>query len=138
MNVSINIRQAVENWFVQKYQRRAFRQAVTRACTAFAQQYPEWAASHFDEYFLTHNAAPLLARMGQGVAAPKPFTLAIVWGRQMAWFKEETRQKLITELTPIAAEFLRLLETELHLQKTVSSQPVSSQPQIAILSPKIQ
>jgi hypothetical protein len=115
----LNIKQSVQNWLERKYQHRAFRQAVTRACATIAQQHPEWAAAYFDEHFLTHDAAPLLVRIGQGVASPKPLALAIVWSRQMTWFNEETRQELIAELTPIAAEFLRLLEVELHVRETV-------------------
>jgi predicted Rossmann fold nucleotide-binding protein DprA/Smf involved in DNA uptake len=107
----------------RKYQHRTFRQAVIRAYANFAQKYPEWSASHFDEHFLTHDAAPLLLRVGYGVASTQGFALAVVWSRQMTWPREEIRQKLVAELTPIAADFLCLLETELPVQETVG-QPI--------------
>jgi hypothetical protein len=120
MNPIMKIENIVTSWLARKYQQRAFRQAVSRAYTIFAQRYPEWAASHFDEYFLTHDAAFLLDRIGQGVASPGPFALAYVWSHQMTWFKEETRQRLIAELTPVASDFLRLLEAELRIREPVS------------------
>lgn len=120
MNPIMKIENIVTSWLERKYQQRTYRQAVSRAYSIFAQRYPEWAASHFDEYFLTHDAAFLLARIGQGVTSPRPFTLAYVWSYQMTWFKEETRQRLIAELTPVAADFLRLLEAELCIREPVT------------------
>lgn len=119
MIAGLNIKQVVQNWLGWKNQRQAYRQAVTRAYTTFARQYPEWAASHFDEPFLRHDAAPLLLRVGYGVASTQGFALAVVWSRQMTWPREVIRQEFIAELTPIAADFLRMLEAELHLQETV-------------------
>ena len=38
-----------------------FRMALKRAYASFAGYYPQWVASLFDEYFLRHGAASLLA-----------------------------------------------------------------------------
>jgi len=127
MNATVNIKQTVQNRLVRKYRQRAFRQAVTRAYASFARQYPEWSASLLDEHFLTHNAAPLLLRVGQGLASSTAFALAHIWSQQLRWYDEETRQKLVAELTSIAADFLRLLEAELPVQESVG-QPM---PQLA-------
>jgi hypothetical protein len=123
MIATLNIKQIVHNWLERKYQRRAFRQAVSRAYATFAQKYPEWSASHFDEHFLTHDAAHLLLRVGQGIASCTAFALAHVWSQQMMWYNEEKRQRLVAELAPIAADFLRLLEAELPVQEPVG-QPI--------------
>jgi hypothetical protein len=120
MNPIMKIENIITNWLERKYQKRAFQQAVSRAHSIFAQRYPEWVASHFDEYFLAHDAAFLLLRIGQGVASPKPFNLAYVWSYQMPWLEEETRQKMVAELTPIASDFLRLLEAELCIREPVN------------------
>lgn len=117
MIATLNIKQAVQHWLESKSQHRAFRQAVSRAYATFARQYPEWAASYFDEYFLTHDATLLLARTGQGVASPTPHALAICWSRQITWFREETRQQLIAELTPVASDFLGWLAAELPVRE---------------------
>lgn len=120
MNPIMKLENIVTSWLERKSQQRAFRQAVSQAYTIFAQRYPEWTASYFDEYFLTHDAAFLLARIGQGVASPRPFALAYVWSYQMTWFTEETRQRLIAELTPVASDFLCLLEAELCVRRPVT------------------
>ena len=114
-----NISQAMQNVLVRNKQRQTFEQAVNRTYETFAQKYPEWAISLFDRHFLAHSAAPILARVGQGTESVQGYALAVVWSRQISWAKEETRQELIGELIPVAADFLLLLEAELRNQKTV-------------------
>ena len=48
----------------------AFRAALGRAYTTFAEQYPQWVDSYFDEYFLRHVATPLLDRYLQPHPTP--------------------------------------------------------------------
>ena len=93
-------------------QRLAFRVALTRAYTAFARHYPQWAASLFDEHFLTHRAAPFLAGCLTRGAAPDPAELAGAWADQMSLPPGE-RQRRIAELAPACADFVGWLESEL-------------------------
>lgn len=95
-----------------------YQQAVNRAYVRFSQQYPDWAASYFDEYFLTHTAAPILRRVGQGNSKNMAYILALTWSRQFSWRTQTKQQVLISELTPIARTFLRYLEIELGLRTT--------------------
>lgn len=114
-----NIRQAVQNSLARRKQQQTFHQAVIRAYATLAQKYPQWAASYFDQHFLTHTAAPLLAQVGQGAASVQGRALADVWSKQMSWYSEGTRQKLIAELTPVATIFLVLLEAELRIHESI-------------------
>jgi len=93
-------------------QRLAFKIALGRAYTAFARHYPQWAASLFDEHFLTHRAAPFLAGCLTRGASPDPAELAGAWAEQMSLPPEE-RQRRIAELTPACTVFLGWLESEL-------------------------
>jgi len=93
-------------------QRLAFQVALGRAYTAFARHCPQWAASLFDEHFLTHRAAPFLACCLARGASPDPAGLAGAWADQMSLPAEERRQR-IAELTPACTDFLCWLESEL-------------------------
>ena len=55
----------------------AFHLALRRAYRRFARHYPEWVANLFDAHFLTHSAAPLLARRLQQATLPSPTELAV-------------------------------------------------------------
>ncbi len=93
-------------------QRLAFQAALARAYTAFARQYPQWAVSLFDQHFLTHGAAPFLARCLQRDAPPDPAELAAAWADQLG-LTGARRQRHIRELTPACTDFLRWLQAEL-------------------------
>jgi hypothetical protein len=95
------------------YQTRPLNQAVTLAYARFAEQYPEWAAALFDEYFLIHQAIPLLAHIAEDGSSLDSVKLAIAWSEQLTWFNEEHRQSIIAELTPVAGSFLHTFEEEL-------------------------
>jgi hypothetical protein len=114
-----NIRQAVQHLLTGRKQRQAFNQAVSRVYTTFAQKYPQWEASYFDYHFLTHTAAPLLVQVKQGADSVQGYALAEVWSQQMSWYNEKTRQKLIVELTPVATDFLLLLEAEFRIHEPI-------------------
>lgn len=99
-------------------EQRLFQDAVTRAYTTWAPQNWEWVDYLFNEYFLTHRAAPfLVAYMKDGIQ-PDPVELANVWAQQLTWFDDEMKQRHIAKLVPAATDFLRCLEAELqpHLQ----------------------
>ena len=93
-------------------QRLAFQAALAHAYAAFARHHPQWAASLFDEHFLTHRAAPFLARCLTRGASLDPAELASAWADQMSLPAGE-RQRRIAELTPACADFLGWLESEL-------------------------
>ena len=99
-------------WLGLDSQLLAFQVALTRALSMFARAYPQWVASLFDEYFLIHYAAPLLACTIKRDDTLIPVELAITWADQME-LNEVVRVQLIAELTPIASNFIRWLETEL-------------------------
>ncbi len=119
MIATLKIKQVVQNRLRQYAQHKTFQRALTRAFAAFAQQYPEWAASHFDHHFLTQGAASPLIGSLKSTTWPPPADLANAWADQMTWFTREKRQKLVAELTPVASDFLRLLEAELCRAETV-------------------
>ena len=105
------IEEALGSWLLRDYRRRTFRQAKTRAYAAFIQKYPRWEEHLFDEHFLTHRAAIILETYLQG-HTPDAGALAQAWADQWGW-KPEARATHIAELTPVLADFLYLLETEL-------------------------
>ena len=115
MGTSVNSVQMRED-FVQvggPIRRWAFTRALARANERFADQYPAWAESLFDEHFLTHGAAPLMSSYLNGGGSPDSGALARAWAEQLCWPKQETRRKRIAQLTPIIAHFLQMLEAEL-------------------------
>ncbi len=93
MLVTLNLKQIV--------QRRLVQQAIPRAYAKFAQGYPEWAATHFDPYFLTHRQALLLTRAGQGLTTSTAFALAHAWSRQTTWYNEAKRPQWGPTLKPV-------------------------------------
>ena len=91
-------------------ERRGFQIALARACTDFTQQHPAWAAALFDQHFLTQPEvvellSRLLARRGQ----PDPARMAALWAAQL----HRADPTHHAQATTVAADFLRLLETEL-------------------------
>jgi hypothetical protein len=105
--------QRAQNNRGRTYQSRPLNQVVIHAYARFAEQYPEWAAALFDEYFLTHQAIPLLTHVAEDGYPLDSVELAIAWSEQLTWFNEEHRQSIIAELTPVAGNFLHTFEEEL-------------------------
>jgi hypothetical protein len=93
--------------------RLVFRAALKRAYTGFAGYYPQWAASLFDEYFLDHGAASLLAGYMREGRLPQASQLALAWDGQLGPNSAAVRERRIAELTPVAADFLDWLSLEL-------------------------
>jgi hypothetical protein len=91
----------------------AFRMALKRAYASFAGYYPQWVASLFDDYFLSHAAASLLAGYVRDGSLPQPIELALVWDEQLGPTAAVVRERRIAELTPVAADFLDWLAVEL-------------------------
>src|SRR5712691_2755647 len=83
--------------------RLAFREALKYAYRSFYLQYPDLADSLFDEYFLQHSAAPILARCLLTTNLPDPSELVQVWAEQLG---QPLRKANVNRLTHAAADFL--------------------------------
>lgn len=97
----------VQNWL----QSLTFQRALNRAHKRFTIKHVEWADSCFDEHFVQHYAAPLWLRYKQTSILPTSVELAETWAGQFG--SDSPARRYITKFTPIAADFLNLLEAEL-------------------------
>lgn len=111
------LRQAT--WLQQRLQRAALRKAQTQAYQRFAKQHPQWANSLFDAYFLSHGAAPLIARAIDPTNRPAPYEFAVAWFEQCKAPDATARQADITDVVAAAADFLRCLEAELQPYQSI-------------------
>jgi hypothetical protein len=99
---------------LRKWLRRPLLQVATRhAYRKFEKQYPTWAASLFDEYFLQGSAAPLLDRYAQPFNPPTPKELALAWFDQLGPLAPKSFRRRLNEVSWVAADFLWILEAEL-------------------------
>jgi len=92
--------------------RRQLSSCVQKAYTVFSDRYPVWADELFDEWFLSHHAASLLERYVTGPTPPTAMELAAAWNQQFGG-PDKNRKRRIAEMTPVAAEFLHLVEEAL-------------------------
>jgi hypothetical protein len=100
----------------------AFETALARTYTAFARNYPMWAASLFDEHFLTSKPViELLATLLTPSGRPDPKEFARLFANHISQHYSEHRERLIDDVTPAAADFLKWLEAELENQKALRS-----------------
>lgn len=99
-------------WLQGDPQHLAFQVALAQAFTKFAQSYPSWTSSFFDEHFLKGRAAPLLARFLTPDGPPSSTELASAWADELK-LKRETREQHIAELTPAASAFVGWLRAAL-------------------------
>lgn len=88
--------------------RHVRRRAVRRAYRQFAQRYPRWAQSLFDEYFVEHIAAEVLT---SGLL--RPCALAEAWTRQVRYRDEAQRRRHVCQILPVAETFVRLVRAEM-------------------------
>jgi hypothetical protein len=86
-------------------------------CTyrSWRRRFPRWVNTGFDEYFLLHDALPLLSAMLAGEQAPDPAQLAHKWVTAFGIPPERTAYA-ITELAPVAADFLARLQVDYDAQ----------------------
>jgi hypothetical protein len=91
--------------------RRALRRAIAAAYPAFACQHPSWAASFFDEHFLTVHAAPLLLAAWEAGRPLLPGRLADEWRGQFSPTNLIADQ-IGSGATQVAASFLAMLAAE--------------------------
>jgi hypothetical protein len=103
----------LSSWQRVRDQRR-IRRAIGRTAKHFAQLYPEWEALCFDRHFLLHRGWPIIERhLTAAATATDAFDLALAWAEQWPALRAELRKRHLQGLTPVAAEFLRLLVLDL-------------------------
>jgi hypothetical protein len=107
--------QTVNNFFparmMDNRHRRLMERTVRRTYAGWMARFPRWVNAGFDEYFLLHDAMPLLYAMLTGVQNPDPAQLARQWASAYR-LTEDRAQRALVEATPIAADFLARLEIE--------------------------
>jgi hypothetical protein len=96
-------------------QKLAFKVVLTRTYATFDSQHPQWTESLFDEHFLAHRAAPLLARALLRDHPPTSTELAQAWADQVGT-SEESRARIIARVEPVAADFLDIYTDELRVR----------------------
>jgi hypothetical protein len=109
----------MERWVQHRLQQAALRKARARAFRAFAQLHPTWIASLFDEYFLDHDAAPLVRRCLHAHNRPTAAEFATAWCAQIA--PRRLAPASFAEVTAVASDFLRLLNLELEAYGIIGS-----------------
>jgi hypothetical protein len=119
MNAVWRIIQVISIRVIGYRARRKLDRAIERAYGAFARQYPRWSDSLFDGYFLRRQILAAVEPSRSCVCLPGPVELARAWTDQLSYFNEETRQRHIAGLTPMAEAYLRGLELELCVQGTL-------------------
>ncbi len=88
------------------------RVASDRAFAAFRERFPACEASLFDEHFLRHAGAGVVANfLSRGRA--RPDDLAEAWAEQFYWRKAARRRSAVRRMVPAAAHYLQLLRAEL-------------------------
>lgn len=112
MNAQMNIGTVFSNWMAKSGTRRALRRATVNAHAKFAKRYPQYAAALFDEHFLANRAAGLLERYISSDDPLRSVELARAWADQIH-MRKGTKAALVSELTPVASNFLFIFETEL-------------------------
>ena len=98
-------------WLRDRLERVAVRKAQDRAYERFAEQHPRWAASLFDQHFLTLYVTPLLMRGLQSGDRPAPIELALAWFEQCN--ARASREPELSSVIRVAADYLRTFEDEL-------------------------
>ena len=102
-----------ETWLHRWLQRAALRAAQAQAFARFAEEHPRWAESLFDEYFLNHAAASLVARAIEPANRPTAFEFAEVWFAQCAAPGSNAESANLAEAALAAFAFLRHLDAAL-------------------------
>ena len=80
--------------------------AVGEAYALFAQKYPEWSHTLFDEHFVARSAGTFLAER-PATTAQAATRVATAWSQQLGPASPAVSQKRIADLTPAAADFLK-------------------------------
>jgi hypothetical protein len=119
---SLDLRQALHAAAVRRAQGKALREAVNWAYAVSARDYyPKWASYLLDPDFQALGEHHLRDCYLNGVACLNPTELAGFWADQMGFLSQETRERHVAELVPVASRFLRSLEAELCAQPEYQS-----------------
>jgi HEAT repeat protein len=115
----------VEGWVSDKLglepRKKAFKRALGKASQKFEKKYPQWAADFFNGSFFEHEAAPILAQFLVQDGNPDPSELATLWARLLNIPHPERRTTLISELEPVAADFLDDMASALKAEQALSN-----------------
>ena len=101
------------SWIHDQLRRIILKSAVRDTFLHFAAEYPTWTACLFDEHFLTHRAAPLLACYIRSDIRPTALELATAWHEQFGPASMTIRSQRVAQFLPAAEYFLQRLEAEL-------------------------
>lgn len=113
MDAQLNSGTVFSKWLATYRCRRALRKATVGAYEKFGKRYPQYAAALFDEHFLANGAADLLGRYATSENPPTSVELASAWAEQI-YMNQGKRKALVSELAPVASDFLFVFETELN------------------------
>lgn len=97
----------------------AFGTALNQAFAELEKQHPQWVSSNFDASFFAREGAPILAQFLFMNGRPDPGELAERWANSLNIRNTEHRTHYISELEPIAADFLRDLAQQLKQQEAL-------------------
>jgi hypothetical protein len=108
-----------ETWLHRRLQRAALRAAQAQAFARFAHEHPLWAESLFDEHFLNHAAAPLIARALDSDHRPSVFEFAEAWFTQCAAPGTNAEAANLAEVAMAAFAFLCHMDTALQPYRAI-------------------
>ena len=91
----------------------AYKNALRSTFEDFEKQHPDWTANLFDESFLQHEGASVLAKLLQRDRHATPSELAEKWADSLRIKEPDRRTAYMRELEPVAADFLVLLSAAL-------------------------
>jgi hypothetical protein len=86
--------------------KKAFKEAFGEAYGQFEKQYPQWVENYFDASFFQHGGAPVLAQFLLRDGHPEASELAARWTEYLNTQQPERHSFYISELEPVAADFL--------------------------------
>ncbi|MBK9207885.1 MAG: ATP-binding protein [Anaerolineales bacterium] len=105
---------SLKTWLKRDLATMAFQKALARAYAAFARQHPEYAASLFDQSFLSKAAVPEISKLLIRTQHPDPALLAQAWGESIGF---DTHSDFCKRATKPASDFLLWLEAELKTEQ---------------------
>ncbi|MEM7128032.1 MAG: hypothetical protein AAF702_16980 [Chloroflexota bacterium] len=96
---------------IESYSARSKRRAVVKsALIAITQRYPDWVDTGFDEHFMAHEGASIMADYCQTGQLPDAAALVDAWSNQFFWCSE-TKQSTQARFLPVAQDFVYILRS---------------------------
>jgi len=93
--------------------KKALREALAQAFERLSRQHPQWVAANFDASFFEREGAPVLAQFLVMDGHPDASELAARWADSLNINTPERHAYYISELEPIAVDFLEDLAHQL-------------------------